>query len=258
MALLSAHRCGAGNDHDLENTRLALERCIELECEYVEFDVQRCQDGTLVLYHDDHVEIDGRAVPLSDLTLEAFAATTRLFIAYDEALGILRGRKRAHIDFKFASPKDAVGDPETTPEIVATQMAIDRLGADHVIITSLEDHSIRLIREWSRERYPALLVGLSFGRDMTGTRLAEHVGTRISEVFPERRLLACDANLVVANRRLAEVSLARFAARRSLPLLVWTVDEPDDLARWFADPRVWIITSNFPRRAAAVRRAIAG
>ena len=52
---LSAHRCGAGQDRTLENTRVALDGALRLPVEYVEFDVQRCGDGTLVCFHDDWV-----------------------------------------------------------------------------------------------------------------------------------------------------------------------------------------------------------
>lgn len=253
MPLLSAHRCGAEADHAMENTREALERATSLRSEFVEFDVQRCADGVFVLFHDDHVQIGDSLVALHTLTFAELSARTGQFVRYEDALEILAGRRRAHIDFKFVSPRDRYADPVSTHEVEATQIAIDRMGADQIIVTSLEDASVRAIRAWARARHPALLVGLSLGRDMTGRRMPEVVSTRASELFPTDRILACDANLVVANKALARATLARFAHRRGLPLLIWTVDDPIELRRWLRDRRTWMVTTNHPRLAAELR-----
>ena len=253
MPLLSAHRCGAEGNLALENTREALERAATLASEFVEFDVQRCVDGVFVLYHDDHVQVAGDLVPLSGLTFAELSAATQQLVRYEDALAILAGRRRAHIDFKFFSPRELYAVPERTFEVAATQIAIDVMGAGAIIVTSLEDASVRAIRAWSRSRHPALLVGLSLGRDLTGRRVPEVVSTRASELFPTERIIACDANLVVANKSLARATLARFAHRRDLPLLIWTVDEPDELRRWLMDRRTWMVTTNYPLLAAELR-----
>ena len=74
--LVSAHRCGAGGDRALENTRVALENALDLDVDFIEFDVQRCADGVLVLYHDDWMWVEERRVPLAALSLshQAFQA----------------------------------------------------------------------------------------------------------------------------------------------------------------------------------------
>ncbi|MDO9356099.1 MAG: glycerophosphodiester phosphodiesterase [Solirubrobacteraceae bacterium] len=254
MSLISAHRCGAQADRTLENTREALELAVRLEVEYVEFDVQRCIDGTFVLYHDDHVEIDGTGRRLDTLTFEALSGATSQLVRYDEALRILAdGGKRAHIDLKFVSPDGVYADPAATYEVEATALALDTMGAGAFIITSLEDRTVFAIRRWAKDAYPDLLVGLSLGRDMTGRRRSELWRTRYNELFPRTRIKACDANLVVANKTLARLTLAGFAKRERLPLLVWTVDEAPELGRWIDDPRTWMVTTNFPGLAAQLR-----
>ncbi len=102
QVLLSAHRCGAGGDKELENTRVALDRALALGVEYVEFDVHRCADGELVLFHDDWITVEGEKTWLREVTFEQFAAYAPRAMRYDEVLEALDGRAHAHIDLKFS------------------------------------------------------------------------------------------------------------------------------------------------------------
>ena len=251
--LISAHRGGVGADVASENTRGALERAVELDCEYVEFDVQRCSDGTFVLCHDEILETGSGRAPVARLTLAQFHEAAPGCLEYEEALQILRGRKRAHIDFKFVSPEQLYGTPSASYEVEAIARAVDVMGADEIMVSSLEDDSVKAIRAWSRERYPGLLVGLSLGRDLSGLRRRAVLAARWGELFPRRRILACDANLVVASKTLARLSLERFATRQQLPMLVWTVNDPKYLRRWVNGRRPWMATTDYPRQAAWIR-----
>ena len=221
----------------------------------MEFDVQRCRDGVHVLYHDDHVLDGGRPVPVAGLTFPEFRrlADTHLLLA--DALEVLRERKKAHLDLKSRPGGDGARWPGD--DVALVEEVIEALGAENVIVTTLEDESVRAVRAWSRTRYPDLLVGLSLGRDVRGHGLRRAAVTLAGELFPRRRLRRCDANLVVCHRTLARVRIAGWARRRGLPLLVWTVDDPVELRRWLADPRAWMVTTNFPRRAVELRHALA-
>lgn len=52
--IIVGHRSAA--DHVLENTLGSIEKAIELGADYVEVDVRRTRDGTLVLMHDETVD----------------------------------------------------------------------------------------------------------------------------------------------------------------------------------------------------------
>ena len=251
--MISAHRCGAGSDRDLENTRVALDRALTLDVDYVEFDVQRLGDGTFVLFHDDVVELDGRTVPMADLSFEEFSGLADHFMRYDDVLAALKGVKRAHIDLKFVSPEAAYADPAATYEVAATQQALEILGADEFIVTTLEDQSVRAVRDWADGVGVDLLVGLSLGRDTAEMTIVEALSTRISEFFPAARLRASRANLVVCQQRIARYTVARFARRNALPLLVWTVDDAEALAYWLTPDAAWLVTTNYPERAIGIR-----
>ncbi len=131
---------------------------------------------------------------------------------------------------------------------------VDVLGADQVIITTGEDASVREIRRWSRLHAPTLLVGLSSGPWSHDGRFVPRWRSRIAACFPRLRVRFSGANLVVSHKTVARLSLKAYARRRSLPLVVWTVDEPAELRRWMSDPDTWIVTTNYPQRALAARR----
>lgn len=249
MKHLSAHRGGVGDDTGRQNTREAFEHATGLGVAFVEFDVQRLADGTLVLFHDDdYVDAVGATHRVADLTYPEFVALTGVDLLYDEALLLLKDRAGAHIDLKFVSPPELHADPESTYEVAAVRAAVATLGAEKIVVSTLFDESVKSIRAWARDACPELLVGLTLGRGMRGAAALDTLRVRYGEVFPGKRLADCDANLIVAHRRLARLRIARFAQRRGLPLVVWTVDEPRYLKRWSKDQRVFMVTTNYPER----------
>jgi glycerophosphoryl diester phosphodiesterase len=253
LPLLSAHRGGPGADTDRGNTIKALLEAATLDCEYVEIDVQRCRGGVHVVYHDDYVLDGDRPLSIASLTFDEFRGYADTYLVLDDALQVLRGKKKVHLDLKFLSDPEDGGSAAHGHEVALVEHLISVLGADNVIVTTLEDESVRAIRAWSRERYPDLLVGLSLGRDVSGQGRRRLIATRLGEIFPTRRIRACDANLVVCHRQIAKLRVANWARRWGLPILVWTVDDEDELRYWLRDGRAWLITTNFPRRAGELR-----
>jgi glycerophosphoryl diester phosphodiesterase len=120
----------------------------------------------------------------------------------------------------------------------------------------LEDVSILAVRRWSESAGIALLVGLSLGRGLSGASWAEGIRVRLSELSPGRRMRESRANLVVVNKTLAAYGVLRWAKRHDVPTLVWTVDAPDELRKFLRDPRVWMVTTNYPSRALALRSGV--
>jgi len=254
MALVSAHRCGLPRGADDAALREALAAIETLACEYVEIDVQRTADGAFVVRHDPMVVVDGQPRAVAGLTLAQVRAGSQDVVSLDEALRMLAGRKLVHLDLKLASPVNLYdASPESTHEVEATRIAVREVGADALVITSTEDRGIAAVRAWSRTTYPDLLVGLTLGRSRAEEAWHLQLAGRLSDLFPGRRLTACDASLVAANHWLAWLSVARQTARRGLPLLVWTVDGRRGLTRWLRDRRTWVVTTNQPARALEIR-----
>jgi len=217
MTLVSAHRC---------LTREAIEHGVALGAEYVEIDVQRCADGSLVLHHDP-VDV---APPGT--------------LGYAEALDLLAGRARLHLDLKVQGG-----------EVPIVAQAVARLGADQLLVTTLDDDGVRAVRDWAEAEGLELLVGLSLGRGLRDIPVLHAIRVRLSELFPHVRYRRAGANVVVAHHWLARLGLRRFARRHRLPLLVWTVDTPRSMAYWMRPGRAWLVTTNRPDVALDLRRA---
>jgi len=252
--LISAHRGGCAGDPALENTRAGLERAAASDVEYVEVDVRRLRDGTLVLCHDPEVVVDGRRHAVAGLTHDQFVTAFPQTLLYDEALEVLAGRAGVHLDLKLRSPAGAYATPEDCVEVAAVSLAVERLGVDRVVATSGNLRAIRAMLAWAESRSLDLRVGLSVGGWVKGSprrRLEGHV----RQLFPGLRLTESGANLLVANQWLAFLRLARFARRADVPLLVWTVDHPLALRYWLRPGRAWLVTTNRPGHALTLRSA---
>lgn len=247
--LVSAHRCGAGDNEELQNSREALEAALELGVDYVEFDVQRCADGVLVVCHD--AELDGD--PIDALPHQEVLRRAPRLLTYREVLESLRGRAKAHIDLKFTSPDEAYADSASTDEVAATREALEVLGHDQLIVTTLADRSVLAVRDWADRVGEELLVGLSLGGEVDREGFWHQLRIRSTEYLPHLRYRRSRANLVVAHHWLARAGVAGFARRRRMPLLVWTVDTEESLHYWTRPGRAWLVTSNHPEVALRVR-----
>lgn len=215
MTLVSAHRCLSAE---------AIEAAIALGADFVEIDVQRCADGSLVLHHEN-VDI---APPGA--------------LGYADALALIAGRVRLHLDLKV------VGG-----EVAIAAQAVERLGADGLLVTTLDDDGVRAIRDWADAEGHDLLVGLSLGRGLHDIPVLHGIRVRFTELFPGERYRDAGANLAVAHHWLARLRVRSFARRHRLPLLVWTVDTPRSLAYWMRPGRAWLVTTNEPAVALGLR-----
>lgn len=267
--LISAHRGGCGRRREVENTLAAFEQAVTTGSDYVEFDIQRTWDGQYLLAHDDRIKVNDTYVYICDLNAATVDDLLGRRVRFNEALAWLAQHGlKAHLDFKFASPpqprflasrhSENRGDLPAGAgdwEVEAAQIALAHLPVSDFIITTTEDHSVRLLRDWADEAGIPLVVGLSIGRHrLTGMAWWRQVCWRVEELFPARRVRTSRANLLVAHRLLARARLLKWAHAHNLPVLVWTVDSPAELRRLLADPRVWMVTSNFPERSLGLHR----
>ena len=111
---------------------------------------------------------------------------------YEDVLAALAGTRRAHIDLKLTSPPPAYADPSGTHEVRAARRAVEVLGAENVIVTTLEDASVRAVRDWADGEGLDLLVGLSLGRSVKGLPVVRQLRTRWSELRPHLRELVVE------------------------------------------------------------------
>ncbi|WP_017935295.1 glycerophosphodiester phosphodiesterase [Nocardioides sp. Iso805N] len=229
MVLISAHRCGAGDDPSGENGLHALEHSLELGVDYVEFDVRRLADGRLVVTHDAPDESTDESPGIE-------------LLPYDSLLERLAGRAGAHIDLKADGY-----------EIEAASTALRHLRAEQIVITTGSVPGARSLRDWADQHGHGLRVGLSTGTSLSGLPLWTAAASLRHQLFPWRRYAAARADVLCAHHVLAAVTLRRLARRHRLDLLVWTVDDSRLLRWWLRPGRAWMVTTNHPAGALAVR-----
>lgn len=233
--LVSAHRCGAGDDPQGENSLHALEHSVALGVDFVEFDVRRRADGHLIVAHDrpdDGVQV----------------------LAYDDLLARLSDRAGAHIDLKFGSPPELYERLGACWEVEVVKRALKQLPADRVVATTGRVPAARALRDWADAEGLDLAVGLSIGSSLRGLGVRDAVASLRRQLAPERRFVQSRADVVCANHGLALLRLRRFARAHGLRLMVWTVDHPA-LLRWWTRPgSAWIVVTDHPALALRDRR----
>jgi len=231
---ISAHR--GGGEHAREGTHEAYRSALETGAEYVEFDIRRTADGTLVSCHQ------ARAAPGRAVTAVSYPQLCRLagyrVPRMAEVLPMLAGRAGAHLDIK---------QPDCAPEI--TELAAGILGPDGVLVTLEEGPRAAELRR----RFPDVPVGISIGGDMAqaarfALRRARQPG--LSRLDP---VLAAGATWAAVHRRLARTSVLAECRRRRIKTAVWTVNADRELAHWLASPLVDLLITDRPARAMALR-----
>jgi len=221
--LIIAHRGASKVEH--ENTIEAFETALDMGADGIEFDVRRTKDGVYVAHHDE--SISGET--LSEMTYaEADGAASRAGIhlpTLDEVLD--KFGRRALLDIEL---KEQGYEGDIVPSIQS------RTDAANIVITSFNDETISR----AKPVWPEVRTGLVLGVDSPAS-----VKTRISELFPQKRLRRCGADFVAPHFRLMKFGFVRRMQKAGYQIWVWTVDDTH-LARSFADQGVAVIITNRP------------
>lgn len=225
--LISAHHGSCGVEG--LRTRERYQRAIELAVDFVECDIRRTMDGQYVIYHNPKTPSgrDVREIPSAELSAEVGPDALDL----RELLEMAKGRVGLHIDLK-----------EVGYEADVVRLVLTGFNESQFVITSLEDVSIRTIKE----RFPTVHAGLSLGRNLDHATARRWLTVRLSELFPNRRLMACRADFVAVHKRLATLRVLAYCAHKRIPAWVWTLEDERDTARFWPDPRVAVVITNRP------------
>jgi glycerophosphoryl diester phosphodiesterase len=231
---ISAHKGGGENVSPA--TYEAYKASLASGAEYAEFDIRKTLDGTLVAYHDARADHTGPAV--ADLAYEDLCARLDYEVPrVDEVMRLLAGKVAGHLDLK-----------ETGYEEEVIDLAMGTFGAGNFVATTLEDISIKRIKQ----SFPEVRAALSLGRDLSQLPRNERAGVRFREYFPLSRIRACGADWVAVNHKLARRGVLRSCQRHGIGAMVWTVDEDRLIDMFLADDRVDVLITNRPGHA--VRR----
>ncbi|WP_030173129.1 glycerophosphodiester phosphodiesterase [Spirillospora albida] len=196
--------------------------------EYVEIDIRRTGDGRLVVHHDPHIGgLNLGRIPY------ARARELSPLPRVDEAMELIAGRARGHLDLK-----------ERGCEHETVALALRIFGAGRFVVTTREISSLVEIKR----RFPQVTTALSVGRG-----LRERGAHR--DFVPVRLIRRAGADMVALNHRLARAGVLRQCARAGFPAMIWTVNAAPSMRRFLADPRVAVLITDHPGTALALRAA---
>jgi len=234
VTAISAHR--GGGEFAPAGSYEAYRSAVAAGAEYVEFDVRRTADGTLVACHPARV---ARVRAVTGLSYPRLCRLAGYQVPrMTEVLPTLAGRAAAHLDIKQA---------DCAEETVA--MAAGLLGPGRVLVTTEDAAQAAALGR----RFPAVAVGISLGGDMaqaTGYAVRRIRTPELSRLDP---VLAAGAGWAVVHRRLARTGVLAECRRWRIKTAVWTVNSDRELAHWLASPLVDVLVTDHPARAIALR-----
>ena len=226
--MVTAHRGVA--DGAAENTIAAFTNAIDVGADMIEFDVRRTREGELIAFHDAAVG----GVPVSGLSRDEIQTSAGVRPPLlTEVLRACAGRIRLDVELK----EDGY---------VADVMAVLRAGFDpaQMIVTSF----LPTVVAQAKDAFPDIKTGLLVG---DGGSLAD-LPARLRELYPVDLARRVRADYLAPHYRLAAFGVVRRAAAAGLPSLLWTVNSPELIRRYAADPRVAAIITDVTALAVSI------
>jgi glycerophosphoryl diester phosphodiesterase len=201
-----------------ENSIAALEAAIAIGCDAVETDVRCTADQVFVLHHDP--AMNGQ--PIAKTKYEGLPEENRPPRLQD-FLETAKGRIKLDIELKVAGFEEEI-----------LRLIVDQLGVHDYVITSFHDPTVAMVKAIS----PPVQAGLIFG--------SPRIQLNPQNLFPFARLSKCQADFLAPHYTLANLGLIGRAAKRNLPVMLWTVNSPRAMKAARQDPRVKAIVTDHP------------
>lgn len=220
-----AHRGAKG--YVSENTIAAFQKALEMGADGIELDVFASADGHIIVFHDEHTDrLCGVTASIKDLPLDEIRKLKvdlhHQIPTLAEVFDFVDKRCLINVEIK------AEAATQTVCELIETYV-LDGWDYEHFLVSSFDWPSLQFIRN----NFPKIPLGV-----LTETDLDLAIGfaksIRAETFHPYFHLLD-------------ETSVAKIKAE-NLKLYVWTVNEPEDIARIESLGIDGIIT-DFPDRA---------
>jgi glycerophosphoryl diester phosphodiesterase len=197
-----------------------IDRAVGAGVPLIELDVRRTGDDVLVVHHGG----GPGELSLADRRLAELGPSAP---PLEDVLAHVGGRAAVNLELKESGYENDV-----------VELALNRLESERLVITSFLDKALRVVRRVAGD----VATGLLVGRRPTLTRLSQ----TISDLLPFRRLEAAGADFLAPSHYFDLVAIRARAAARGIPLLLWTVNEPEKLEAALADRRLLgVVTDNF-------------
>lgn len=204
-----AHR-GASALASHENTLEAFQIAIQLQADYVEFDIRRTKDRQLIAFHNP--SLNGK--PIRELTYQDLCSITASdgyrIPRLEEVLKLCRGKIKLDIELKESGYEQDV--------INVLQRYFDY--PDYMMKSFLDRCVLRI-----KETDPNIKAGLLIG---SPRNTLVH---RLNEYFPMRRLRACKADFISPYYQFVTREFVWRMHLHKKPIYVWTVNESERIQK---------------------------
>jgi glycerophosphoryl diester phosphodiesterase len=225
-----AHR-GASGERP-ENTLPAYELAVAQGADMIEIDLHRTRDGAVVVTHDEELAGLGGRGEIADATLAEVRALDAGGGERVPTLAEVLDRFGERIPFNLEIKRGSAAEYAGLEAEVAADLARRGIG-ERMLFSSFYDPVLRRLREVSPEA---------------------RIGLLISRRFPDgaiERARALGAEALHPERALVTPALVEQAHAAGLAVYVFTVDDPDEMARLLALGVDGLFT-NFPARLRAL------
>lgn len=218
-----AHR-GAKGLVKYENTIEAFQKAIDVGADWIEIDIRKTKDNKIVVFHDG--SINGRLV--KDLTyVELLELANYDIPTLEEVLVFVKGKILVDIEFKES------GYVEEGLQIITKHLNIDEFA-----IRSFNDDVIIDAKTFDKNIVCALLLGRDVKKKV--------FRTRISELFPGRRIRKCGCDFISPHYRLLKFGFMWRMKLRKQQVCVWTVNDEELMRKLLKKKKVHAIVTDFP------------
>jgi len=230
-----------------ENTLRSFRAAVDAGVDLIEFDVLDLRSGELVIAHsNDLAEVSHGAARgiVRERSLESLREVCPEVPTLDEALAFFvdeAGETGLHLDLKARGAEDEVVE------------ALRRFGVQERSFVS--SFHFRTVRRLARVA-PGIRTGITVPRSVLGitergrgapiARAALGLLRRVTPLASPLALSMSHATVLVLHHSLVGASAVRRAHTRGAAVVVWTVDDPRELAR-VADAGVDAVVTNDPR-----------
>jgi glycerophosphoryl diester phosphodiesterase len=192
-----------------ENTMASFNAALAAGADFIELDVQRASDGTVVVVHDgDLMRLGGDPRKVGSLAWPDFASVDvgshfdPSFAAervpkLEHVIDVVRGRMKINVELKYNVP-----DPELAPAVI--DLLRSKQFLDQVVITSLDAAALHQVKGIDPDVKTGLIVTAAVGN-----------------------VAQTEADFVSLNAAQATTSLVRRMHAAGKQVHVWTVNTPE-------------------------------
>lgn len=198
-----AHRAGAGDSIELENSKQSIANVMQLDVKAIEIDLVTCKDE-IIAYHDETLEVSNSQITIIDKSFSEISKLKSGILKLDEVIDLVKGKSYLVLELKESCLN-------VTSKIIEKIIAAGML--DYSIFVSFYPQILNEIKTAA----PTALVGFIAEPDK---------GIKPSEVIKH-----LDFDLFINDINELNEAIAKDARSIEMPFACYGVNTKEDLAK---------------------------